>query len=122
MSLPAEAGGSAHVRADGVTVRRGSRTVLNDVSVTVSARSRLAVVGENGRGKTTLLHLLAGLVTPDEGTVRRTGTLGLARQELSARDGETVGTLTSEALAPSLAALAALDEATLALAEGDPAA
>ncbi|MEU7918352.1 ABC-F family ATP-binding cassette domain-containing protein [Micromonospora zamorensis] len=119
MSLPVEAGGSAHVRAVGVTVTRGSRRVLTDVSLTVSARSRVAVVGENGRGKTTLLHVLAGLITPDDGAVQRSGTIGLARQELSARDGETVGTLTSEALAASLAALAALDEAARALAEGD---
>ncbi|TQE19578.1 ABC-F family ATP-binding cassette domain-containing protein [Streptomyces ipomoeae] len=120
MSLPVEAGGSAHVRVEGVTVTRGSRRVLNDVSVTVSARSRVAVVGENGRGKTTLLHVLAGLIPPDEGTVQRVGTIGLARQELSVRDGETVGTLTSEALAASLAALAALEAATLAMTEGDP--
>ncbi|MEU4834479.1 ABC-F family ATP-binding cassette domain-containing protein [Streptosporangium sp. NPDC023615] len=120
MSLPVEAGDSAHVRATNVTVTRGSRRVLNDVSITVSARSRIAVVGENGRGKTTLLHLLAGLVTPDAGTVHRAGTIGLARQELSARDGETVGTLTSQALAASLAALGALEEATLAMTEGDP--
>lgn len=122
MSLPVEAGGSAHVRAEGLTVTRGSRRVLNDVSVTVSARSRIAVVGENGRGKTTLLHVLAGLITPDEGTVHRAGTIGLARQELSAHDGETVGTLTSQALAASLAALGALDDAALAMADGDAAA
>ncbi|NSC19985.1 ABC-F family ATP-binding cassette domain-containing protein [Streptomyces albus subsp. chlorinus] len=122
LSVPAGAGDSAHVRAEGITVTRGSRRVLNDVSVTVSARSRVAVVGENGRGKTTLLHVLAGLLAPDGGTVHRTGTIGLARQELSARDGETVGTLTSEALAASLAALDALDQAALAMAEGDPAA
>ncbi|MFI6237548.1 ABC-F family ATP-binding cassette domain-containing protein [Micromonospora sp. NPDC050784] len=121
MSRPVEAG-SAHVRATDVTVTRGSRRVLTGVSVTVSARSRVAVVGENGRGKTTLLHVLAGLITPDDGTVQRAGTIGLARQELPARDGETVGTLTSEALAASLAALAALDEATLALTAGDPSA
>ncbi|WP_030567684.1 ABC-F family ATP-binding cassette domain-containing protein [Streptomyces aureocirculatus] len=122
MPPPVEAGGGAHVRAEGITVTRGSRRILSALSVTVSARSRIAVVGENGRGKTTLLHALAGLVEPDEGTVHRAGTIGLARQELSARDGATVGTLTSEALAASLAALAALDEATLALAAGDPAA
>ncbi|MGP4112211.1 ABC-F family ATP-binding cassette domain-containing protein [Streptomyces sp. 4N509B] len=122
LSLPVEAGDSAHVRVEGVTVTRGSRRVLNDVSVTVSARSRVAVVGENGRGKTTLLHVLAGLIPPDQGTVHRSGTIGLARQELPARAGETVGSLTSEALAASLAALAALDEATGALAAGDPAA
>ncbi|MEU8038520.1 ABC-F family ATP-binding cassette domain-containing protein [Streptosporangium sp. NPDC049078] len=122
ISLPIEAGDSAHVRATNVTVTRGSRRVLNNVSVTVSARSRIAVVGENGRGKTTLLHVLAGLITPDEGTVHRAGTIGLARQELFARDGETVATLTSQALAASLAALGALREATLAMTEGDPSA
>lgn len=114
---PVTAGAGAHVRAERITVTRGSRLVLDDVSVTVSARSRVAVVGENGRGKTTLLHVLAGLLAPDAGTVHRAGTVGLARQELAARDGETVGTLTSEALAASLAALHALDEATLALAD-----
>ncbi|MGW3254081.1 ABC-F family ATP-binding cassette domain-containing protein [Streptomyces fungicidicus] len=121
-SAHAGAGGSAHVRAENVTVSRGSRRVLNDVSVTVSARSRIAVVGENGRGKTTLLHVLAGLAVPDEGAVHRTGTVGLARQELSAAGGETVGALTSRALAPSRTALAALDEASAAMAGGDPAA
>ncbi|MGV9841773.1 ABC-F family ATP-binding cassette domain-containing protein [Streptomyces fungicidicus] len=121
-SAHAGAGGSAHVRAENVTVSRGSRRVLNDVSVTVSARSRIAVVGENGRGKTTLLHVLAGLVVPDEGAVHRTGTVGLARQELSAAGGETVGALTSRALAPSRTALAALDETSAAMAGGDPAA
>ncbi|AYL40287.1 ABC-F family ATP-binding cassette domain-containing protein [Streptomyces sp. PDY-4] len=121
-SAHAGAGGSAHVRAENVIVSRGSRRVLNDVSVTVSARSRIAVVGENGRGKTTLLHVLAGLVVPDEGAVHRTGTVGLARQELSAAGGETVGALTSRALAPSRTALAALDEASAAMAGGDPAA
>ncbi|MEU9511000.1 ABC-F family ATP-binding cassette domain-containing protein [Micromonospora sp. NPDC048170] len=119
MSLPVAAGAVAHVRADGVTVIRGSRRVLSDVTVTVSARSRVAVVGENGRGKTTLLHVLAGVIPPDEGTVHRAGTIGLARQELAARDGATVGTLTSEALAASLAALAALDEASRAIVAGD---
>ncbi|MFF9896472.1 ABC-F family ATP-binding cassette domain-containing protein [Streptomyces longispororuber] len=120
LCLPVDAGGAAHVRAEGVTVVRGSRRVLHDVSVTVPARSRLAVVGENGRGKTTLLDVLAGLVEPDRGTVHRAGTIGLARQDLPARPGDTVGTLTSQALAASRAALAALDGATRALADGDP--
>ncbi|WP_156758588.1 ATP-binding cassette domain-containing protein [Actinokineospora pegani] len=109
---------SSHLRAEGVTVVRGAREVLTDVSVTVSTRSRLAVVGENGRGKSTLLHVLAGLLEPDHGAVHRVGSFGLAQQAMPARSGETVGTLTDEALADSLAALAALDTATADLAEG----
>ncbi|WP_434740916.1 ATP-binding cassette domain-containing protein [Micromonospora sp. SH-82] len=112
------AGSSAHIRADGIGVTRGGRRVLHDLSVAVSSKSRLAVVGENGRGKTTLLHVLAGLLVPDDGVVARTGTVGMVQQELPTLSGETVGTLTSAALRASLAALAALDAATLAVTEG----
>ncbi|MCR6487068.1 ATP-binding cassette domain-containing protein [Amycolatopsis sp. OK19-0408] len=101
----------AHLRAENVGVTLGSRRVLHDVSVTVSARSRLAIVGENGRGKTTLLHVLAGLRAPDHGTVHRAGTIGVARQALPFRSGETVGTLTTEALREADNALRALDAA-----------
>ncbi|MBE1499882.1 macrolide transport system ATP-binding/permease protein [Amycolatopsis lexingtonensis] len=101
-----------HLRAESVGVTLGSRRVLHDVSVTVSARSRLAIVGENGRGKTTLLHVLAGLRAPDHGAVHRTGTVGVARQALPFRSGETVGTLTTEALRDVHDALRALDAAT----------
>ncbi|MER5454441.1 ABC-F family ATP-binding cassette domain-containing protein [Micromonospora sp. NPDC002389] len=114
------AGDRAHVRAEGVRVVLGGRVVLSDVSVTVSARSRLAVVGENGRGKTTLLRVLTGELTPDQGTVERTGTIGVARQALEARSGETVGTLVAAAIRESQEAVRALDEAAVALTEGRP--
>ncbi|MFI7078499.1 ABC-F family ATP-binding cassette domain-containing protein [Micromonospora sp. NPDC049903] len=114
------AGDRAHVRAEGVRVVLGGRVVLSDVSVTVSARSRLAVVGENGRGKTTLLRVLTGELTPDQGTVERTGTIGVARQALEARSGETVGTLVAAAIQESQEAVRALDEAAVALTEGRP--
>jgi macrolide transport system ATP-binding/permease protein len=111
-------GTRAQLRAEGVGLTRGARRVLTDVSVTVSHRSRLAVVGENGRGKTTLLHVLAGLLVPDRGTVTRTGTIGMVRQELAIPPGATVGTLTSAALHASVSALAALEAATRDLADG----
>jgi macrolide transport system ATP-binding/permease protein len=114
--LPAGAG--AHIRAYGVHITRGTRRVLTDVTITVSHRSRLAVVGENGRGKTTLLDVLAGLLVPDKGTVTRAGTIGMARQELTALPGATIGTLTSAALHASTAALTELDVATAELVEG----
>ncbi len=117
---PLPAGRRAHVRAERVRVVLGGRVILSEVSVTVSAGARLALVGENGSGKTTLLHVLAGLTAPDQGVVERTGTIGLARQNLEARNGETVGTLVLGAMRESDRALRALDEATTALAEGRP--
>jgi len=51
------------------------------------------VVGENGRGKSTLLHVLVGTLRPDSGTVSRIGSIGVAEQELAAGDARTVGEL-----------------------------
>ncbi|WP_218022673.1 ABC-F family ATP-binding cassette domain-containing protein [Nocardia coubleae] len=117
-SLPA--GAHAHIRAASVHVTLGSRPVLTDVSVTVSARSRLAIVGENGRGKTTLLHVLAGLLDPDSGSVSRVGTVGIAEQNITVRAGETVGDLVAETIEPAKRALRDLDAATLLLTEDAP--
>lgn len=47
----------------------GDATALNDVSLTVPSGSITAIIGPSGSGKTTLLRLLAGLDSPDEGTV-----------------------------------------------------
>ena len=80
----------SHVRAEQVTVTRGGRRLLNDINVSVSPRTRLALVGENGRGKTTLLQVLSGVLAPDDGQVLRSGTIGVVDQSLAARNGETV--------------------------------
>ncbi|SCX59534.1 macrolide transport system ATP-binding/permease protein [Klenkia marina] len=118
--MPTSPSPSAHLRADAVSVTRGGRPLLHDLTITVSTGTRTAVVGENGRGKTTLLHVLAGLLTPDEGSVHRTGTLGLARQTMPASSGETVGTLTTAASADAVRALRDLDRAAADLAGGVP--
>lgn len=99
---------------------RGDRPLLHEVDATVSAGSRLAVVGENGRGKTTLLHVLAGTVGPDSGTVTRAGTVAMVEQDLPTGDERTVGALISDAVGDSLEALARLDAATDALAREVP--
>ncbi|MEB4615538.1 ATP-binding cassette domain-containing protein [Leucobacter sp. M11] len=103
-----------------MSVHRGGRAVLTEVDLTVVPGSRIAVVGENGRGKSTLLHVLAGRLTPDSGTVRRIGTLGLAEQEVSVRGERSVGHAVAEAIAPALAALHALDAAAAGLASASP--
>jgi ATP-binding cassette subfamily F protein uup len=57
--------------ASGLSASRPGRPLFADVSVTLRAGDRLAVVGLNGSGKTTLLRQLAGLQPPETGTVRR---------------------------------------------------
>jgi heme exporter protein A len=48
---------------------RGERQLFSDVSVTVKSGTLLAVVGENGSGKTSFLRMLCGLLSPDKGAI-----------------------------------------------------
>ncbi|GAA1389233.1 ABC transporter ATP-binding protein [Pseudonocardia kongjuensis] len=71
MSAPA----ITRIRLDGigktfVDARSGApQTVLEDFSLTVDDGELVAVVGASGTGKTTLLHIVAGLTVPERGTV-----------------------------------------------------
>jgi zinc transport system ATP-binding protein len=47
--------------------------VLSDVSFCVEERSHICVIGPNGGGKTTLLKLMLGLLSPDQGTIELFG-------------------------------------------------
>jgi heme ABC exporter ATP-binding subunit CcmA len=51
----------------------GDHTVLDGTSFTVESGTVAALVGPNGSGKTTSLHVLAGLATPDAGTAAVAG-------------------------------------------------
>ena len=55
---------------DGVTVRRGRKLLLNDVSFTVHEDERWVILGPNGAGKTTLLQIAAARMFPSSGSVQ----------------------------------------------------
>jgi iron complex transport system ATP-binding protein len=61
---------SAALQALGMTLTRGRRLVLRDITLAVPAGRITALVGPNGAGKSTLLHALAGLLVADAGEVR----------------------------------------------------
>jgi ABC-type multidrug transport system ATPase subunit len=60
---------SVSLKLDGLIKRFGNKTALDGVSLDVQPGSITALIGPNGSGKSTLLHLLAGLDTPDGGTL-----------------------------------------------------
>jgi ATPase subunit of ABC transporter with duplicated ATPase domains len=84
---------SASLRSRGVVVSHGATVILDGVDLTVCTGDRVAVVGPNGVGKTTLLRVLTGEITPDSGAVSR-HPAGLSMvhipQEAGALPGETL--------------------------------
>lgn len=77
---PERAPGPVVLRLRGVSVRRGRRTVLANLDLTVRRGEVVAVVGANGAGKSTLLQVCAGLLRAGSGTVERTSRFGYAPQ------------------------------------------
>lgn len=65
--------GGVSLICEHLSVRRGGRDVLTDVSFQVGAGGALLVTGPNGSGKSTLLRALAGLIAPAAGRVHLTG-------------------------------------------------
>jgi putative ABC transport system ATP-binding protein len=86
---------------------RGDRVVFSDLSHRFAAGRVTAVVGRSGTGKTTVLHLLAGLERPDRGEVHVAGEplAGRSRSELAALRRQRIGLVTQEpGLVPYLSA------------------
>src|SRR3954468_18419023 len=111
-----------HVDVNGVAYSLSDgRPLLGDVTFRVGDGATVALVGPNGTGKTTLLRVVAGDLEPHEGSVGRSGGLGVMRQFVgSMRDETTVRDLLVSVAPPGVrAAAAALDAAELAMMETD---
>ena len=57
-----------------LTKRFGARTIFNNLNLTIQPGEYIAIIGESGVGKSTLLNLLAGLDVPDAGHITLDGT------------------------------------------------
>ena len=58
------------VELENLTLARGRRTILSNVSASIGEGEFIGVFGPNGAGKTTLLHAILGLLAPAAGTIR----------------------------------------------------
>jgi ATPase subunit of ABC transporter with duplicated ATPase domains len=69
-----------------------NRVVLDNLTIGLHAGDRIGVVGRNGDGKSTLMSIVAGTLTPDSGRVTRRGNtqVGTLTQDDSFDDGDTV--------------------------------
>lgn len=82
----------------------GAQLVLSDVSFEIREGEKAALIGRNGCGKTTMLHLLNGGDKPDQGeiSISRGAKLGFLAQIPQAGDGETVYDILLRAFAAPL--------------------
>ncbi|MEI7625594.1 MAG: ABC-F family ATP-binding cassette domain-containing protein [Actinomycetota bacterium] len=63
------------INLNSVTKGYGSATILEGITLGISAGDRIGIVGANGGGKSTLLKMLAGIEQPDSGVLTRVGDL-----------------------------------------------
>ena len=66
---------------DRVSIAFGHLPLLEEISLQIDARERVAIIGRNGTGKSTLLRIISGEIAPDGGTVWRQPALRVARLE-----------------------------------------
>lgn len=95
-------------RLEHVTKTFDDKRVLDDVSLSVKAGERIRLIGENGSGKTTMLKILMGFMTPDDGSAEiRDVKVAYAFQE------ETMLPCTGEELIAEAVSTGESDEAEL---------
>ncbi|MGE3590241.1 MAG: ABC-F family ATP-binding cassette domain-containing protein [Ilumatobacteraceae bacterium] len=99
--------------------RPGGAVLLRDVSFSVGPGERVALVGANGVGKSTLLRLISGELAPSSGTISIDGHLGVMRQLVAHGDATVRDLFVSLAPDRLQRAAARLDAAELTVAD-DP--
>ena len=80
------------ISVEGLKVEFNATPLFEDVSYVINKKDRIALVGKNGAGKSTMLKILAGLQQPTEGTVSvpRDCTIGYLPQVMKLADSRTV--------------------------------
>ncbi len=80
------------ISVEGLRVEFGGFTLFDDVSFVVNKKDRIALVGKNGAGKSTMLKIFAGLQMPTAGTVSipKETTIGYLPQHMQLLDSRTV--------------------------------
>lgn len=80
------------ISVEGLKVEFGVKPLFHDVSFVVNERDRIALVGKNGAGKSTMLKILCGIQTPTDGVVAipNDTTVGYLPQVMKLSDDTTV--------------------------------
>ena len=76
------------ISVEGLTVEFGGFTLFDDVSFVVNKKDRIALVGKNGAGKSTMLKIFSGLQSPTSGSISvpKETTIGYHPQQMKLAD------------------------------------
>ncbi|PJN02825.1 heme ABC transporter ATP-binding protein [Streptomyces sp. CB01201] len=113
---------TATLVAKDLAAGHGDRTLFAGLDLVVAPGDVIGLVGPNGAGKSSLLRLLAGLDTPEEGELRLSppgASVGHLPQEPDRRPGETIRAFLARRTGVA-AAQETMDAATQALVDGAP--
>lgn len=93
------------ISVEGLKVEFGIKPLFHDVSFVVNERDRIALVGKNGAGKSTMLKILCGIQTPTDGVVAipNDTTVGYLPQVMKLSDDTTVKEETRKAFSGNTA-------------------
>ena len=89
------------ISVEGLTVEFGGTTLFKDISFQINEKDRIALMGKNGAGKSTMLKILAGVRQPTRGQVQipKDCVVAYLPQHLMTEDGRTVFEETAQAFA-----------------------
>ncbi len=89
------------ISVDGLTVEFGGRTLFGDVSFVINENDKIALMGKNGAGKSTMMKIIAGVSKPSRGHVRapKDAVIAYLPQHLLTKDDCTVFEEASKAFA-----------------------
>ena len=100
------------ISVDNIAVEFGGTTLFKDISFQINEKDRIALMGKNGAGKSTMLKILAGVRQPTRGKVSapKDTVVAYLPQHLMTEDGRTVFEETSQAFAYLRETEAEIDE------------
>lgn len=80
------------ISIEGLSVAFGGNTLFDNITYVINKRDRIALVGKNGAGKSTMLKIIAGLQAPTSGSVNmpKDLTIGYLPQQMNLTDTRTV--------------------------------
>ena len=101
------------MRAEGLTSTYGEKTLFKNVNFIINENDRIGLIGVNGSGKTSLLNVISGAVSPEAGTITKPNdyTIGYLKQQPALDEHKTIMEAIFEGQQPVFKTIRAYEDA-----------